>query len=756
MKINHILLRTSALAVCFPGIGHAQDRAPATAEADAGDIVVTARRQSELLKNVPISIIAVDDQTLNERNVKTTNDLPLIAPGLSVQNTSANRNNSTFSIRGQGQTFGQSSPGVVAYFADVPDFATTFYDLENVQVLKGPQGTLFGRNTTGGAILFVPKKPTDDIDGFINLRVGNYNRHDAEFAIGGAIVPGKVEVRFAAQLLNRDGFTTNIANNSRTDNERKQSFRFSLVLRPSGDLENYTIFEYDRADEQGSGTPLGAIDPDNPTLVAAGVVPQVEAYLAAQQARGPRKINTPFVLSNGLKSYGVINTTTYDLGDKISFKNIFSYRRFAIMQDYDIDGTPLPILDVFNPYPNGLNMERTEEFQVHGKFGIIDGVVGFFDDRNTSPGDSIGFKYNLFVDLFPTGLPYAGPASGYLISNGGLNKSRAFYGEFNAHPLDGLTLTAGIRRTRDYRSSSTQPLLLQLPFLPEPIPAGAASSNAGSFKATTWNLAGLYQINSDLNVYATVRRGYKSGGFNGTAPAEFRRFEPETVTDYEVGFKGKWNLGSGVKLGANVDLFYDDYKNIQRYKNIVIPGGAATITTNAAAGNIKGIDVDANLIFGRNFDISARYTYLKTHYDAFDDATLGDLSNSRFPNSPTHQLTVTPRVILPTPEDKGQISLLANIFYQSMIAFDPANRPNGNPATLLSSYGALGPAYTRVDLRADWSRFLGTNLSIAAYVRNVTNKAYIVGSDNQLPTFGTVTYLYGEPRTFGAELRFNF
>src|SRR3546814_19545222 len=111
-----------------------------------GDIIVTARRQAERLQDVPISIIAIDGDTLNERNVKTLNDLPAVAAGLSVQNTASNRNDTTFSIRGQGQTFGQNSPGVVTYFADVPDFGKQFLDMENVPVVKGPQGTPSGNN----------------------------------------------------------------------------------------------------------------------------------------------------------------------------------------------------------------------------------------------------------------------------------------------------------------------------------------------------------------------------------------------------------------------------------------------------------------------------------------------------------------------------------------------------------------------------------------------------------------------------------
>src|SRR3546814_9950683 len=131
---------------------------------------------------------------MNERNVKTLNDLPAVAAGLSVQNTASNRNDTTFSIRGQGQTFGQNSPGVVTYFADVPDFGKQFFDLENVQVLKGPQGTLFGRNTTGGAVLFVPRKPDNAFSGYVVGRLGSYDRHDLEFALGGALIPDQLKI----------------------------------------------------------------------------------------------------------------------------------------------------------------------------------------------------------------------------------------------------------------------------------------------------------------------------------------------------------------------------------------------------------------------------------------------------------------------------------------------------------------------------------------------------------------------------------
>ncbi|ARS26940.1 TonB-dependent receptor [Sphingomonas sp. KC8] len=740
--------------------GTSQNASEATA-----DIIVTARRQAENLQDVPLSIIAVDDRMLNERNVKTANDLPLVAAGLSVQNTASNRNDTTFSIRGQGRTFGQNSPGVVAYFAEVPDFSTTFYDLENVQVLKGPQGTLFGRNTTGGAILFVPKRPTNDLDGFFNFRIGEYERRDVEFAVGGAIVPDKVMLRFAGQFLNREGFTKNLFNDSRTDAEDRKSFRVSLLLTPSERFENYTLFEYTSIEEAGSGASIGGFTATNPVFSASTptqppLLPQLTAALAAQQARGPRIIDVDFPLSNGFKSRGVLNSTTLDMTDDISLKNIFSYRWYQMETNYDIDGTDLPILNVSNPFQGNWITQRTEEIQLRGNFDIVDVVAGYYDERNKSPAGSVGFDTVQYVQLppIPGLLPagYLGPIRAFVISGGSLNTSKAFYGEANLRPLDGLTLTAGIRRTKDFRSTSTEGTKILIPDIPFPLPAGAPSANEATFKATTWNLAALYEFTPDLNAYATVRRGYKSGGFNSTAlnPAD-QFFRPETVTDYEIGIKSKWGSGDWA-IRANLDFFYDDYKDIQRFVNLnTIP--ASTVTRNAAAGNIKGVDVDLAVAAGSIFSIDLKYTYLDAEYDEYIDPGLGDLSNSRFPNSPKHQLNVTPRVSIPTSDEIGKISIQSNIYYQSLIAFDPVNRPNGNPVAALSVPGATAPGYTRIDLRADWHDIMDTSLSAAIFVKNITDKTYIVGGNNQLPTqFGTVAYLYGEPRMFGVEFRFDF
>ena len=769
MKTLALALACTALSSTTLFAQTTVDASGQTTENGPKEIIVTARRTGENILDVPISIIAVSGDELNEKNVKTANDLSFVAPGLSIQNTSSNRATTTFSMRGQGQTFGQIAPGVVAYMAEVPipeGSSGQFYDLENIQVLKGPPGTLFGRNASGGAILFTPKKPGNEFNGYVIGRLGDYGRQDVEFAAGGAIAEDVVQVRLAGQFLHRNGFTTNLFDGGKLDNEDRKSVRFSVVVTPFEGFENHTIFSYAKFDDDGSGQSLGGIVEDNPTFLLPGtftgvpLLPALQDALAAQEQRGPRVVDLDWPTHNGLRSRDLINITTFDVTNSITLKNIFSYSWYKYEYLRDLDGSPLPVLGVSNPFQSNWINQRTEEIQLRGVFGIVEGVVGYYDERYDTEAGSVGFDTEQYIAA-PLGpvFTYVGPIGAINVAAGSLNTSKAFYGEFNLQPVDDLTLTAGIRQTRDFRSSSQLGTTLTFPDAFGPgadlVIPGTPNESSGKFKATTWNLAGLYEFTPDLSAYATVRRGYKSGGVNGTAidPAD-QLFAPEYVTDYEIGVKSRFNLGS-VDVFANLDYFYDDYTNIQRFLNLnTVP--ASTVTRNAAKGSIQGIDLEIGLQ-SRLFDITAGYSYLDAKYDEYIDPTRGDLSNSDFPNTPEHQLTVAPKFKFPVPDDIGEVSFLANIYARSKIAFDPINKPNGNPITDLSPPGAIGAGYTRVDLRLDWKRVAGSQFSAALFMRNAFDEEYIVGSNNQLPTqFASVSYLYGEPRTFGGEIRFDF
>lgn len=723
-------LRTAWLitAATSPYAAHAQE--------NDNDIVVTARRQEERLQDVPISIVAVSSRQLDERNVRSVADLPSVAPGLSGQ-VSSTGTTVNFSIRGQGIAQGQNSPGVAPYFADVPEFSTQFYDLESVQVLKGPQGTLFGRNTTGGAILFTPRRPSEVAEGFVLGRFGEDNRHDIEFGVGGPIVEDKILVRFAGTMLRRDGYARNLTYKTRVNGEHKDSFRGSIVIRPFKGLENTTIYEYTDIDEDGAAQVLAGIEP------TSALAPVLLPYLNAQNARGPFVIATSRPLSVKMRNKGVINTTSLELGDHFSLKNIFSDRKFRASRSFDLDGTPLELLDVTN-VDKGYSTARTEEVQARVDFTRIHGVVGYYNEKMTEPF-GLAASTKQYIAAF-------GGSVGADIINGQTVKSAAVFGEATFEATDSLSLTAGIRRTKDKRSFQSQTNLLVPGF-----PPGALASVAGSFKATTWNFSGLYKFTSDISVYAAVRRGYKAGGFNAnTSDPALIAYQPETVTDYEIGLKSSFDVGSW-KARANVDLFYDDYKNIQR--QVLLPTvPAATYTTNAAKGDIKGVDLDLGISPSHFFDLSLRYTYLKTKYGSYIDfiptptgLVSADLSSSAFPNSPKHQLSLTPRFNVPLGDDLGEVSALASLYYQSSTAIDPANRVNG-----VLQRGSTIPGYTTVDLRADWRHIAGSQFSAALYARNVLDKRYVTGTANQLKGFGMLLYSYGQPRLIGAEARFEF
>ncbi|CAN5238999.1 TonB-dependent receptor [soil metagenome] len=747
------------VATCLttPAFAFAQQATPPSSDPNHAtmleDIVVTARRREERLQEVPIAVTALSEQVLEEKGVRDANDLAQVAPGLSIQNTTANRNNVTYSIRGQGQAFGQNSPGVVPYFAEVPSFGDAIFDLQGIQVLKGPQGTLFGRNTTGGAILFTPRAPTEDFNGYLLGRVGNYNRHDLEFGVGGPLVGDKLMFRVAGQVLRRDGYTDNVATGDKMDDEHREAWRASLTFRPFEGFENTLLYQDVNVDEAGSGLLLSVI---TPTFSNTPIYAQLQTALAAQNARGPRSIATNYEPDFiKLDSQGWINTTNWMINNHLSLKNIYSERRATAGQSYDLDGSPVTVLHVTNPI--GRKTKTTsEEIQAQFNFWKINGVVGYFTEDTNTPL-IYGFDTRQWVRI-PGLLPNGGVIQAVNIAQSS-SGSHAFYGQADWSATDQLTLTAGIRKTKDERSSGpSETFVLFSPLQPYPtgLDAAAGKKMDASFNATTWNLAANYQVSRDLNLYATVRRGFKSGGFNGTAinPAD-QFFRPEQVTDYEAGAKGSASLGDW-RVRYSVDVFYDDYKDIQRFVNLAtVP--ASTVTRNAAAGSIKGVDLDVTVAPTSWLSASLQYTYLDAGYDSYNDALLGDLSNSRFPNTPKHQLNFTPRVEFPMPEGMGDLSAMASLYHQSGIATDPANVPNGNALVALSSMGTNVEGYTRIDLRADWRNIKGTGVSVAAYVRNATDKDYITGTNNQLTSeFGVATYLYGQPRFFGIELRYDF
>ncbi|HVI05269.1 MAG TPA: TonB-dependent receptor plug domain-containing protein, partial [Sphingomicrobium sp.] len=432
------------------------------------EVLVTARRREERLQSVPIAITAYSGEQLRTRNIDSQSDLAINTPSL-VNNASGFPSelggSQSFAIRGQGPAYG-AVPGTVVYFADVPDLSFagidgrrgTYFDMQSVQVLKGPQGTLFGKNATGGNVLFQPQKPVDDFDGYAQIQLGDFRDRAFEGALNVPIVRDRVLFRIAGSAERRAGYTTDVGpyfSGKDYDNVDYETVRASLVVRPTDDIESYTILRYYREDDHGPGTVLIAFNPNasQGPFTVGNYFPNWALLLAQQQARGPRQVSynlDEFVTS---RNWQAINTTSWEAGDWLTIKNIASYASDRTRYGYDYDATPDPIAGQLttNGWTNAID-SWTEELQFQGKVlnRALDYTAGVYGDK-FYPGENQTFE----ADYFPVSTVLLGGQLLPVLADNQQARSRAAYAQGTydfsglAPFLKGLSATAGYRFTSD-------------------------------------------------------------------------------------------------------------------------------------------------------------------------------------------------------------------------------------------------------------------------------------------------------------------
>ena len=302
--------RTAAIALAAQPAA-----APAQEDDSIGDIVVTARRTAERGQRVPVAITAFSQDAIREKGINNGTDLQNFTPSLSVVGDVA-RNQETYTIRGMGGTGGPgagSGPGVVGYFAEVPTSVSgpgNFYDLASLQVLKGPQGTLFGRNTTGGAVLLEPQRPRmNKVEGYVDGTIGNLQRKSVQGALNVPIVDDLLAIRFAGQLDKREGYVRDVITGRDYLNRNNFSLRLGIQFDPTATISNYTAVSYQEVDEHGGGSILLAVNPARPYAAL------LQPYLAAQQARGVRRTALSVPTFEKAKNFLVLNNTEWRVSD---------------------------------------------------------------------------------------------------------------------------------------------------------------------------------------------------------------------------------------------------------------------------------------------------------------------------------------------------------------------------------------------------------------------------------------------------------
>lgn len=459
------------------------------------DIIVTANRRAERNQSVPISITAFSSDRLQQQGIASNQDLQSSVPSLSVSGAGiGSRETQTFSLRGQGATF-QSSPGVVVYFNEIPlpqalsssqqGGPGNYVDLENLQVLAGPQGTLFGRNTTGGAVLLVPKRPTGEFAGYVRTTVGNYDNRQVEGMLNVPLVDDKLMIRAVGSFQDRDGYTRDVVFNKRRDDVHYFAGRLGILARPTETFENYTVAYGVKSDTNGAGNIHVAYN--IAALQAFGLCfndPGCSTYAKASQIAkdlGPRRTAYSVDEYQNTRSWGVENSSRLELGDHLAIRNLIGYQRLKTAFLVDADATPLQQYDTgagrvanfpvtvgsgvnsIGPliYQNqGASFSRddfrvlTEELHLQGS--ALDNkltytVGGFFFDQK--PVGDQGYSSVNYCPAAFTGNAFACPPvtllQGVSIRSKALYAQAAFDFGAVSPALDRLKLTAGYRHTWD-------------------------------------------------------------------------------------------------------------------------------------------------------------------------------------------------------------------------------------------------------------------------------------------------------------------
>ena len=414
------------------------------------EVTVTARRFTENQQSVPIAITTATSDDIRRFDIRSVTDLQRIVPSLTATGR-LGQNEESLTLRGQratGEFIGAGAgPAVVSYFAEVPSAGTgpgLYLDLASVQVLKGPQGTLFGRNTTGGALLYEPRRPANDFHGYAQATLGELDRFDIEGVVNFPVVDDVLLVRIAAQRQRRDGLAVDV-NTGREYNDRKNwTARIGIQFNPNERVRNYSVFQTVNFNENGPATILYAVNPAAPLYALLG--PLYEA----QRQRGRRKVAFNVEGPESRDTDLFLNRTEIEFRGDLKLTNIVSYTREKANRTADLDGTILPIIDSLGVtgYGSGSNPNHsilTEELQVSGQGfnGHLDWRIGGYLERLRTEGAQ---TFSQRLSLFVTSHQLDAPQS---------VDSDALFGHLNldlgavADSLAGLNLTAGYRYTWD-------------------------------------------------------------------------------------------------------------------------------------------------------------------------------------------------------------------------------------------------------------------------------------------------------------------
>lgn len=746
-----------------------------------GEIIVTAQKRAENIQDVPIAISAVGSEYLESRGISSIDSLGTIAPNVKIERAPSSKTITQIAIRGSvtinpaitwEPAVGLYLDGV--YIAKAQGSIFDIADLERVEVLRGPQGTLYGRNALAGAINLITKKPSGEAGGSMELTYGSYDYKKIKGVID---LPrmGIFSAKLSGQYVKRDGLVDIVPNPvagvvtalpnvvNQTDTIDSGSFMAQVRAELSDSVALDYTYDYNKQKQRPpfaqllrvnrNGDPRDIFDPGSPSFAFGGAFFPLHLY-ANPKRQGVASIDGGVYERS--RAYGHALTLTADLGSA-TLKSITAYRDLAWSDGLDLDGSPTPVA-----YTQRITDYHalSQELQLTGTAlsDRLNYVLGafYFKEKAETLGPQVFF----------------GGGADFQSDYGSHTRAFALYTQLDYKLTDALKLSVGGRYTHEtkdvrrfLRVNFDAANGIFSPLVVANIPYGGvpdAKYNNFSPAATL-----SYAASEDVNVYARFARGFKSGGFNGetndfgapTAACPTGALElcdpynPEKVDSYELGIKTK--LADG-RLILNVAAFRDQHKDIQ-LSIFRATGAASSIVRNAASARIQGLEFEAIARPVDALTVNATLALLDAKYNKYLDAGL-DVSNNRaFPHTPKRSASLGVDWAV-FKGDWGKFNLYGDVNYVSAYFTFPYPLVTPTPSDQ-NAYTTRSKGRTIVNLRAALSDFEigGVKTEIAAFVRNLTKEDNPSNFIDFGPGFGGLTLGYfPDPRTWGISAAVRF
>ena len=714
----------------------AQDAAPTQpTAADATTltgVTVTARKREETLQEVPVAVTAFTADALDRLNVEDLGDLDALVPNLTIYAARGSSSTVTAYIRGVGQSdpLWGVDPGVGIYLDDVyiarPQGALLdVFDVERVEVLRGPQGTLYGKNTIGGAIKYISRGLPAATDGFASVTVGNYGQLDVKAAVGGAIGgDDALRGRIAVASLNRDGFGENILTGQPVSDKEILALRGQVGAYVSDDLDFQ--FAFDWMDDQSGVRGAKMLAPNR---FAPGFLPLDSRYDVRN--------GMPNVNDTTMK--GASATVNWSASEDWAFKYVLAKRESDTETNIDFDTLPNKLADVKAFYSDEqVSHELQANYDAGGRTRGVMGIYAF-------DGEAGGQVLNNFFNLL------FGDTQGTVFT-----ESVAFYADWTVDLTERLALDVGARYTdEDKRARVLNRGYTDATFTR---PSGVVSADFDktiNFKNTSPKISLDYELTPDILLYGLATRGFKSGGFNIRAqatavPRSAEPFDDEVVDSYEIGSKMAF-LDQTMFL--NLSAFHNKYEDIQLsvFTSFDSNGDGTNDAffgdfTNAGAGTVNGAEVEYQWLPTENWLLSGNFAWLDAKYDEFIFAGVDIADEQEFTNAPEFSgaVNLEYRTDLAT---GGNLSARVGYSYQDdVVATTEIIRTGAVPITQ--------EGYGLVNAGVIWKS--GGPWSVSLQGSNLADKEYRTTGYNINAALGVLTGFYGAPRQYSMMVRYDF